>query len=95
MPDGAAQLMRGEHCANQAFRLGRTTYGFQCHFEATRSLVDTWLGSYPTSLTRHYGDGAAGEIARVRDELAAHVEEAERFGAALADRWLDLVETRG
>jgi GMP synthase-like glutamine amidotransferase len=91
MPEGAIQLMRGEDCADQAFRLGRTTYGFQCHFEATRSLVDVWLGSYPSSLKRHYGDGAPGEVARVRAELAAHFQEAERFGATVADRWLDLV----
>jgi GMP synthase-like glutamine amidotransferase len=95
MPEGARHLMRGDGCANQAFRLGRTTYGFQCHFEATRDLFGLWLDSYPASLERHYGPDAPSEIARVRRELAAHADEAERFGAAVADRWLDLVGERG
>lgn len=94
MPDGAVHLMRGEGCANQAFRLGRATYGFQCHFEATRELVESWLGSNPSSLPRHYGEAAPREVARVRQELAAHVGEAERFGAWVADRWLDLAAKR-
>ena len=94
MPEEALQLMRGEACDNQAFRLGRTTYGFQCHFEATRALVDSWLDSYPNSLRRHYGEAAPRQVARVREELAAHADEAERFGAAVADRWLDLVASR-
>lgn len=94
MPDGARHLMRGDGCANQAFRLGRTTYGFQCHFEATRELVNTWLDNSPASLRRHYGDAAPREVARVRRELAAHAGEAERFGASVADRWLDLIAIR-
>lgn len=93
MPEGAVHLMRGDQCANQAFRIGRATYGFQCHFEATRELVRIWLDSYPTSLQRHYGPKAPEHLARVRDELASHVHEAERFGTIVADRWLDIVET--
>jgi GMP synthase-like glutamine amidotransferase len=93
MPDDAVQLMRGAACDHQAFRLGRTTYGFQCHFEATRALVDVWLNSYPTSLQRHYGENAPAQVARVRQELTAHLEAAEEFGATVTDRWLDLVAT--
>jgi len=37
LPARAVLLMRNGACANQAFRLGRTTYGFQFHLEVTET----------------------------------------------------------
>jgi GMP synthase-like glutamine amidotransferase len=95
MPSDAVHLMRGAGCANQAFRVGATTYAFQCHFEVTPPLVESWLTAAPRSLEKYYGAEAEAHTARLRAELAAHGEDARRFGATVADRWLDLVAAEG
>jgi len=91
LPDGAVLLMRNDICANQAFRLGRATYGFQFHLEVT----ETDAGNFPrdcwAALQRHFGAGAAAEEARVVAEVAAHYAEGERFCRTVTERWLDLV----
>jgi GMP synthase-like glutamine amidotransferase len=94
MPVEAVHLMRGEGCANQAFRVGATTYAFQCHFEATPPLVDSWLAAVPRPLEKYYGAEAPAYLARLRSELAAHGAAARRFGETVADRWLDLIPAR-
>jgi GMP synthase (glutamine-hydrolysing) len=94
MPSEAVHLMRGSNCTNQAFRVGLTTYAFQCHFETTPALVQSWLAGAPRSIEKYYGPEAPAHTARLHAELAAHGESASRFGATVADRWLDLIETR-
>ncbi|MBX6321297.1 MAG: type 1 glutamine amidotransferase [Rhodospirillaceae bacterium] len=93
MPAQAAQLMRGADCLNQAFRVG-SSYGFQCHLEATPDLLESWLSAAPRALDGHYGARAPEAIARLRAELAAHAPAARRLGETVADRWLDLVAAR-
>lgn len=90
LPAGAVPLMTGTACRNQAFRLGRATYGFQCHYEATPALAAEWLDGYGHSLPAHLGDAAPAAVARVRAELARHGARAARTAAAIADRWLAL-----
>ena len=91
LPPGAVHLMEGARCPAQAFRIGRATYGFQCHFEAHPEIVEGWLGTHGGNLPRHYGAGAGGEVARVLQEAAAHAADHRRFAETVSDRWLDLV----
>lgn len=41
--DGAILLAKSEGCPRQAFRYGDRIYGFQCHFELTRELVEKMI----------------------------------------------------
>src|SRR5690606_448891 len=43
LPAGGVRLAKSEHCANQAFRVGMRTYGFQYHFEADRPMMNELL----------------------------------------------------
>src|SRR5262249_25716030 len=43
VPAEGVTLMTGQACANQAFRVGRATYAFQCHFEATPDIIQSWV----------------------------------------------------
>ncbi len=89
LPKDAVLLMRGEMTENQGFRLGRATYAFQGHFEATPEILEVWLkGS--TSPKRHYGDAVEREYRRVRDEIANYAENARVFAEKVAARWLAL-----
>jgi GMP synthase (glutamine-hydrolysing) len=90
MPDAAVPLMTGAACRNQAFRIGRATYGFQGHFEATPRLVEAWINGFGHSLPAHLGEEAPAAVDRVRQEVEDHAEDARAFAEAVSDRWLDL-----
>jgi GMP synthase-like glutamine amidotransferase len=95
LPEGAAHLIEGRGCRNQAFRLGERSYGFQCHFEATPDLVESWIGVGRQGLVRHFGEAAATEIERLRAEMATHSTAQREFADLVADRWIDLAGTAG
>lgn len=42
LPDGATRLATNGVTRNQAFRIGRATYGTQFHFEANAEVVERW-----------------------------------------------------
>ena len=45
LPPGAVLLATGEHCPNQAFRHGHSTYGVQFHPEVTAAIFARWQNS--------------------------------------------------
>ncbi len=45
LPPAATLLARGEGCANQAFRCGKTTYAVQFHPEVTAQIFQRWQNS--------------------------------------------------
>lgn len=45
LPSGAVLLARGEHCAQQAFRYGTSTYAVQFHPEVTAEIFQRWQNS--------------------------------------------------
>ena len=51
LPAGAVRLMSNGVCANQGLRVGRTTYGFQFHFEVTKARC----GQFPPRLLVFHG----------------------------------------
>ncbi len=90
LPAGAVPLARSEACERQAFRLGRSVYGFQFHPEATDGIVRGWAARF-------------GEEARERNRavldgleaaLAEHLPAAHAFARAVTGRWLGLVARR-
>ena len=42
LPEGATRMMEGEACNNQAFRVGKASYGVQFHPEVDESGVQEW-----------------------------------------------------
>jgi GMP synthase-like glutamine amidotransferase len=92
LPEGAVLLMRNDTCANQAFRLGRTTYGFQFHLEVTETDARNFPRDCWPALRRHFGERAEAEEARVIAEVDTHYAAGEHFCRTVATRWLDLVE---
>jgi GMP synthase-like glutamine amidotransferase len=92
LPDGAVLLMRNETCANQAFRLGRTTYGFQFHLEVAEADARNFPRDCWKAVERHYGAAAPAVEARVLQEVAAHFRDGAAFCRTVTNRWLDLVE---
>jgi GMP synthase (glutamine-hydrolysing) len=62
--DGVELLAKSEGCPRQAFRYGDRVYGFQCHFELTKELVE--------GMIQHcIGDLQAGKYVMSPEELIA------------------------
>ena len=91
LPEEAELLMAGEGCRNQAFRLGRRAYGFQCHFEATPAIAETWFEMCEPGLSKHIGpENVPATVKRLRAEWPSHATGARRFAETVSDRWLAL-----
>lgn len=96
LPAEASLLIRGERCANQCFKVGNASYGFQFHIEADRAVVMRWIGLFRN------GNGALATYGRHADQfddaffegltagLPAYIEAAERFCDRVSGRWLAL-----
>lgn len=94
IPAEAVTLIVGEACPNQAFRIGRATYAFQCHFEATPAMIEQWVVVSGASIKRHLGEGAEAAVARVKSGFGKYAAGQRKFAEAVSDRWLDLVAER-
>lgn len=85
-PEGAVPLASSDLCGRQAFRLGRATYGFQFHPEATPSIVRNWAARTSEKRReeyRHYFDRLEGQVTDL-------LPSAEPFARTLTRRWLGL-----
>lgn len=93
MPKGAVQLMSGSTIRNQAFRLGRTTYAFQCHFEVSSELAQQWFGQWGHTIVRRYEEPVGRQVlARAQGEIAEHGARAAEFCRVVTQRWAALVQ---
>jgi len=94
LPAGAVRLMSNPTCPNQGLRVGRTTYGFQFHFEVTEADARNFPRDCWGSVERHYGELAEIVAADVVRSVDAHFEEGAAFCHSVTGRWLDLVNER-
>lgn len=89
IPEGAVRLLRGDVVENQAFRIGNTTYGFQCHFEVSPEIVRVW-----SDLVWGAGDRSEEREAMIKDALASFAKygQGQRlFALTVTNAWMDLV----
>jgi GMP synthase-like glutamine amidotransferase len=95
LPEAGVRLMTGPTCANQAFRYGETTYGFQCHFEVSEELAQTWIEKFGHVITQRFGDALGNQkLARAREELGQYGRLATDFSKTVTHRWVGLVQQR-
>lgn len=91
LPAGAVRLLRGAAVANQAFRIGDTTYGFQCHFEVTPEIVQVWSERELLSYTRSPSEERKAMIRDVLASFDAHGDTQRAFADTVTNAWMDLV----
>ena len=87
LPPGATHLATGPVAQNQAFRLGRATYGTQFHFEANRAVVADWTRTFPEATERMAAGWATAHPA-VSAQLGV---QADRTGLQIARAWVGLI----
>jgi GMP synthase-like glutamine amidotransferase len=86
-PPRSTHLATSAQTDQQAFRIGRATYGIQFHFEADRQLVDRWSREFAPVIAEYAPDWET----RRQLDAAAHGAKADSVGAALARAWVGLV----
>ncbi|MDY0883922.1 type 1 glutamine amidotransferase [Dongia soli] len=94
LPPEAVLLMQNEVCANQGFRIGMTTYGFQFHPEVTLQEARSFPRDCWASMSRHFGNRAPAQEARALREADLYFDQGAAFCRIMTDRWLDLVAKR-
>ena len=84
IPPGATRILENEHCANQAFVIGKHL-GMQCHVEMTPELIGEWLatGAQEIAESRSPAVQRPAEIEKGLAGLDALHQVADR----LYDRW--------
>lgn len=87
LPDGATHLAHSPTARQQAFRIGRATYGTQFHFEASRSVVRDWTRTFPEATDRM----SPGWTTRHPDLARTRGHEADQHGLTLARAWVALI----
>ena len=90
LPPGAVQLASSGVAAQQAFRAGRATYGFQFHFEANRAVVADWVRRFPDLVEGN----EAGFAERLADRAAREGVIADAAGLAIARAWVGVIASR-
>jgi GMP synthase-like glutamine amidotransferase len=94
LPKGAELLMTEADTPCHAFRVGRTTYAFQSHPEATGELIRGWVARTQGGVRRHLGRHGEDLLAGLDDACVSELPKAARFAETIALRWHGLVEQR-
>lgn len=88
IPPGATRVLEGEHCANQAFAIGRHL-GMQCHVEMTPELVRTWLSTGQKEIVEHGKSPAVQPPAEIEKDLDTRLERLHEIADRIYDRWTE------
>jgi GMP synthase (glutamine-hydrolysing) len=82
--------MTGQACLNQAFRVGRATYAFQCHFETTPDIIQSWIDQFGPGLRKRLGNRADSTFEQLERDRQGRAAAQRAFADAVTDRWAAL-----
>ncbi len=85
-PPGATRVLSNEHCANQAFALGRH-FGFQCHVEMTEALVRAWVKGGAEEIAAAKKSPGVQSPREIERNLERRLEALHRVADRVYDRW--------
>jgi GMP synthase-like glutamine amidotransferase len=86
IPPGATRILENEHCANQAFALGKHL-GMQCHVEMTPELISEWLRTGEKEIAES-SSPAVQRPAEIEKDLERRVAALHDVANRLYDRWI-------
>jgi GMP synthase-like glutamine amidotransferase len=90
LPPDAVRLAFSSRYEQQAFRVGRRTYGFQFHLEVDRDMVQEWVAEDMDS-----GCGLVEDPEALKRQMGDRLDKVRFAGALVFGRFLDLVAGRG
>jgi GMP synthase-like glutamine amidotransferase len=88
IPPGGTRVLENEHCANQAFALGKH-FGMQCHVEMTVELVRDWLRGGAREIDTARASPAVQRPEQIERDLERRLEALHAVADRIYDRWLE------
>ena len=94
LPAGAVSLIEGATCANQCFRVGNCSYGFQFHLEIDSITTTEWFDEFQNDEIDDYAKYRDQFTDAFFDELRGRfpllMRHSEAYCVAVARNWLRL-----
>ena len=88
IPPGATRVLRNDHCANQAFALGKHL-GMQCHVEMTEALVRSWCKGGAEEIEQAKSSPGVQAPAKIEKHLPERVAALHKIADRIYDRWCE------
>ncbi len=88
IPPGGSRILRGEHCANQAYVVGDMHLGMQCHVEMTPELIHGWCESGAAEIAESRESPAVQSVATIESEAAERLPVLTDTARRLYTRWI-------
>lgn len=88
LPPGAERILRGEHCANQAYVVDGRHLGMQCHVEMTPELVRSWCETGADEIDASRSSPAVQPADRIEGEMAERLPVLTDVASRLYARWV-------
>jgi GMP synthase-like glutamine amidotransferase len=86
IPPGGTRVLSNEHCANQAFALGKHL-GMQCHVEMTEELVRLWCEAGSKEIAASSDSPAVQAPAQILRDLERRTAALHQVADRVYDRW--------
>lgn len=88
IPPGATRLLESEHCANQAYALGRT-FGMQCHVEMTEQMIRQWCRDGAAEIAAAVGNPAVQPPEAMQAGMGPKVAALNAVADRIYARWIE------
>lgn len=88
IPPGGQRILRGEHCANQAYVVGGVHLGMQCHVEMTPELIGSWCETGAEEIAESRASPAVQSVATIESEAAERLPVLTDTARRLYTRWI-------
>ena len=88
IPPGGHLILRGEHCANQAYVVGERHLGMQCHVEMTPELIRSWCRTGAREIAESRASPAVQPVEAIEAQSGERLPLLTDTARRLYTRWI-------
>lgn len=88
LPPGSERILRGEHCANQAYVLDGRHLGMQCHVEMTPELIRSWCDTGAAEVEESRASPAVQPVGVIEAQSPRRLPVLTDVATRLYSRWV-------
>lgn len=87
LPQGAIHLLASQHCANQAYAIGKH-FAMQCHIEMTACMVETWCQIGEEEVQTSLNSAGVQTLDEIQRELPARMAQLNHVAQGVYSEWI-------
>lgn len=87
LPQGAVHLLASQHCANQAYSIGKH-FAMQCHIEMTACMVETWCQIGEEEVLASLNSAGVQTLDEIQRELPARMAQLNQVAQGVYSEWI-------